>query len=273
MEWNCHHFLTTAQPNKSYDKEMLPAIKPVSSSLILLPQVRITLFDIPWNHHFTSTHPSNHGLRQVFFQGSFTPIPAPLPKGKHYLCSHWFSQNAFSEIQVLPAVCSNIDVNTSISEGNKVTFALCNAMQKTSPQTRNKNANITQNHYHRPPAIWLSFENICSYFPTNGIKWLPKILLTYVDYSRDNGIKRVREKKMVPSPGVLHVKILWVTAKGLSHYRKKIHLFCKITLLGWLPKPFYLAEHKQSCLLRCYMAKPYRESLLIIFLKPIQGPL
>lgn len=245
---------------------MLPGMKPVSSFLIHLPQVRITLFNIPWNHHFTSTHPSNHRLRQVFFQGSFTPIPAPLPKGEHYLCSYWFSQNVLSETQVLAAVCSNLDVNTSLSEGNKVTLALCNVMQKTSPQTRNKAANSTQKYYPRPPVTWLSFENICSYFPASGIKWLPKIFLTCVDYW---------DKEMVPSPSVSCIKILRVTAKEerLSHYRKKIHLFCKITCLGWLPKSSYLAEHKQSCLQRCYMAKPYRQSLLIIFLKPIQGPL
>lgn len=63
---------------------------------------------------------------------------------------------------------------------------------------------------------------------------------------------------MVPSPNVIHIKILRVTAKKerLSHHRKKIHLFCKITCLGWLPKTSYLAEYKESCLHRCYMAKP-----------------
>lgn len=159
---------------------------------------------------------------------------------------------------MLPVVCSNLDVNISTSEGNKVTLVLCNAMQRTSPQTRNKTANITQNHYHRPPMTWLSVEKIYSYFPTSGTEWLPKIPITYVDYRRDIGIKRGGKKKMVPSPSVIHVKILWLITKEerLSHYRKKMHLLCKITCLGWLPKTSYLAEHKQSCLQRCYMAKP-----------------
>lgn len=142
------------------------------------------------------------------------------------------------------------------------------------PQTRNKAADITQNYYHRPPVTWLSFEKICSYFPTNWHKMASKDT-PYLCGLQQRHWDKERGKKKVPSPSVIRIKILRVTAKEerLSHYRKKIHLFCKITCLGWLPKTSYLAEHKQSCLQRCYMAKPYMQSLLIIFLKPFQGPL
>lgn len=143
IEQDCRHLLTTAQSNKSYCEETVPAIKPDSPFSILLPQNHPLQHSLKPLLYFYS--PKHRGLRQILFKCSLTFIPAPSPSPLLY----WFSQNVFSEIQVLPAVCSNRDVNISISGGSETTLALCN-VKELHPKSKSK-LQIYKTYYTGPP--------------------------------------------------------------------------------------------------------------------------
>lgn len=65
---------------------------------------------------------------------------------------------------MLPAVCSNLDVNTSVSEGKETTLALCNA-KELHPEPGPQLQILYKTCYTAPPGTWLSFEKICSCVP------------------------------------------------------------------------------------------------------------